>query len=116
MLHPGVCRHDKVARQQRAARNAKSGNPVQRPADALLAAKKQAEKAGLEKECVHALEGERLPEHAAAEARKAAPVGPESELERNSRNDPKGKIDGENLRPELRSVRVAVVPGHQVQG
>src|SRR5581483_11387457 len=109
MLHPGISRDDKEARQPRAQEYEECRNPVRLRPHALLAEQKYAEKTGLQEKGKHAFHGQRLADHSSGGFRKSRPVGPELKLHGNTGDHTHSEADPEDLGPESRRSIVLIV-------
>ena len=106
VLHPGVGRHDEVAREPGSGEDGDGGEQVRARRESLFAEQKESQERRLEEEGEHSLHRQRLADDAAREARKARPVGAELKLHRNAGDHAEDEVDGEQTAEQPSGLRV----------
>ena len=113
MLHESICHDNEVAGKPASQRDRKCGQEVIARTQSPFAPDERANKGALQKECEHALHGERLSNDTAGVSREARPVGPELKLHRNARHHSDGEIEPEDFGPEARGLVKSLITGPQ---
>ncbi|MGC3991945.1 MAG: hypothetical protein QM796_20095 [Chthoniobacteraceae bacterium] len=111
MLHEGVRHQNEQPREPAPGRDANRREKVIARPEPFLAPDQRANEGAFQKEREHALHRQRLPDDAAAVARKARPVRAELKFHRDAGHHPDRKVQPKDFRPEPRGLIVFFLAG-----
>ena len=116
VLHPSVGNENPHGRDARSDARHPGGEEVCTLAYLVPSEEHDGEEGRFHEEGQNALDGQRSAEDVAHKPRIVAPVGTELKLEDDARSDAHGKVDGEELHPELGSPFPELVFLNHIQG